>query len=121
MSSLECKICKIHLDSSNTFLYESNEWILREAEKEKNCAGYLYLEPKKHRTSFVEFSPIEYASLSVVLEKGMNWITKNYSPKKIYTVTISEAVPHIHFHLVPRYTDELKGIPYLQAALEGKL
>ncbi|HNI99662.1 MAG TPA: HIT family hydrolase, partial [Leptospiraceae bacterium] len=32
-----------------------------------------------------------------------------------------EAVPHIHWHLVPRYSDELKGFAYIQSALEGRL
>ncbi|EMG24215.1 hypothetical protein LEP1GSC150_3913 [Leptospira interrogans serovar Copenhageni str. LT2050] len=30
-------------------------------------------------------------------------------------------VPHIHFHLIPRYSDDLKGIDYIKLALQGKL
>ncbi|EMM70776.1 hypothetical protein LEP1GSC038_1292 [Leptospira weilii str. 2006001855] len=30
-------------------------------------------------------------------------------------------VPHMHFHLIPRYSDDLKGIDYIRLALQGKL
>jgi diadenosine tetraphosphate (Ap4A) HIT family hydrolase len=46
----------------------------------------------------------------------MTWIDRNHKPRKIYLLTIAEAVPHIHFHLVPQYGGDQKGIDYLKLA-----
>lgn len=123
-----CPICKFHSDvkSKNlemlrSILFISDNWMLRSAEKEKSCRGYLYLEPIGHYESFHSISSTAYTEFGGILEKGMKWIEENFHPKKIYTVTISEMVPHIHFHLVPRYTDEIKGLDYLKLALSGDL
>jgi diadenosine tetraphosphate (Ap4A) HIT family hydrolase len=116
----ECKICTIH-QSQNDCIKKGTHWILRHSEKEKNCQGYLYLEPIQHKEKFLDFTPEEWSEHSVFLSKAFEWIYSKYNPKKIYIVTISEQVPHIHFHIVPRYEDTTKGLPYLELALSGKL
>jgi diadenosine tetraphosphate (Ap4A) HIT family hydrolase len=116
-----CKICDIHKTELSGLVLVTKDWVIREAEAEKNCKGYLYIEPIIHVEKFTDFNYSMYASLGTCIEEGMKWIYKHNSPQKIYTVTISEAVPHIHFHLVPRYIDFPKGLDYLKLALEGKL
>lgn len=90
--------------------------MLRSAPESKNCPGYLYLEPKKHIESYSDLGDL-YTSLGNWIKKGMDWIQETYRPKKIYLITVSEAVPHLHFHLVPRHSEEPKGIEYLRLAL----
>lgn len=98
------------------YIYVDENWILRLADSKKNCPGYLYLEPRIHAESFPELGEI-LNDLGRVLKIGMDWIQKNHNPRKIYTVSISEAVPHLHFHLVPHYGSDVKGIDYLKLAL----
>jgi diadenosine tetraphosphate (Ap4A) HIT family hydrolase len=117
----ECKICEFHKLEFNGLIYQDDFWILRQAELEKNCLGYLYLEPKQHIEKFSDISPEAYKTLGETTELGMNWIETNFRPKKIYLVTISEAVPHLHFHFVPRHIDSPKGLEYLKLALESRL
>jgi diadenosine tetraphosphate (Ap4A) HIT family hydrolase len=126
-----CKICNLHKSiliennhngsNQDSFQKITDHWILREAEPEKSCHGYLYLEPRMHCESFSSIPPEAYKELGIMLELGMRWIDENFHPLKIYTVTISEAVPHIHFHLVPRFQTEIKGLDYLKLALGGFL
>ena len=80
----------------------------------------MYIEPKRHIESFSKFTTIEFKEVGEFLEKGMSWIYKYFSPIKVYTVTISESVPHIHFHLVPRFTEDEKGFSYLQKVVAGE-
>lgn len=117
----DCKICLTHDSLSIPFSIKSKNFLVREAESEKNCPGYLYIEPKRHIESFAELSHDEFSEFGSVMEESVGWIYENFKPLKLYTVTVSEAVPHIHWHLVPRYSDELKGFPYIQAVLEGRL
>ncbi|WCL48625.1 HIT family protein [Leptospira sp. GIMC2001] len=121
METNNCPICHTHKSENiEKFLSSTNHWILREADSNKNIEGYLYLEPRLHVTSFDQIDPLAYAELGGLIEAGMQLIYKKYNPLKVYLVTISEAVPHIHFHLVPRYQEEIKGLDYLGQALSGK-
>jgi diadenosine tetraphosphate (Ap4A) HIT family hydrolase len=117
---MNCKICELQNVEVPYLIFESEFFRIRHSELEKNSPGYLYLEPKKHIERFIEFSTSEYIDYAKCLEIGMNWIEKNLKPKKIYLVTISEAVPHIHFHLVPRFTEEEKGFIFLEKSVTSK-
>ena len=116
-----CKICEIHRISVPFLVYENPFWVLRHSEAEKNCPGYLYLEPKLHVVAYPEFPEEVLQSLGEALKRGTDWIYSYFNPEKIYTVTISEAIPHIHFHIVPRYSPEAKGLEYLKLALSSEL
>lgn len=95
--------------------------MIRHSEIEKNCPGYLYIEPFRHVEDYPSFTAEEFNELSQMLSIATNWIHQKFQPKKLYTITVSEAVPHIHFHIVPRYTDETKGLDYLKLALSSEL
>ncbi|NUM41802.1 MAG: HIT domain-containing protein [Leptospiraceae bacterium] len=118
---MDCTICAIHKNKIPDILEITNYWILRHSEIEKNCPGYLYLEPKAHIENLSELS-VECANeIGSLFKKSGDWVEKNFSPKKIYTVSISEKVPHLHFHIVPRYTDSNIGLDYIQLALTSKI
>lgn len=97
------------------------EFSVRHCEEEKKLNGYLYIEPHSHWTSYQEWTKDSFSDFGKALEFATKWIYKNHSPIKIYTVTVSEMVPHMHFHLIPRYSDDLKGIDYIRLVLQGKL
>ena len=93
---MNCKICDIHHSKLIPMVVgETFHWVVRHSEFSKNAPGYLYIEPKRH--------------------------VETYNDLKLYTITISEAVPHLHFHLVPRFEESPKGIEFLQLALSGHL
>ena len=119
MQNETCPICTAHQQIES--LQEGEHWILRLAESAKNCPGYLYLEPREHIESFAQISPPAWSEFGSMMQSGMQNIQQSWNPRKIYVAVISEAVPHIHFHLVPRHTDESKGFDYLRSALEGRL
>lgn len=113
-----CKICDAHLANSYE---EYSHWIVRASEREKNIPGYFYIESKLHVESYFELMEPAWLEFGKILGEYSSLIIKNYKPIKLYTVSIAEAVPHLHFHLVPRYKDTPKGLDYLQLALTGKL
>jgi diadenosine tetraphosphate (Ap4A) HIT family hydrolase len=116
-----CSICKIHTGEVNLLLKKTKHWVVRHSDFSKNCAGYFYIEPVRHVESFTEFLPEELEEFGEMLRVTTEWIHKHLKPMKIYTVTISEEVKHIHFHIVPRYTSESKGFDYLKETVSGKL
>lgn len=118
---MNCKICKIHSSKIPMVVCETSHWVIRHSEFSKHAPGYLYIEPKRHIEAYNELSLEEFIQLGECMELATNWIYQHFKPLKLYTITVSESVLHLHFHLVPRFEDRLKGIEFLQMALSGKL
>lgn len=115
-----CKLCNLHPSD----LVDSEiltHWRIRPAVREKNCPGYHYIEFKTHVETYLEVNSDAWKEYGMIISHLTSLVYNNYSPLKIYTVSISEAVPHLHFHFVPRYIEFPIGIEYLQLALAGKL
>ncbi len=118
---IECKICKIHSNFQAIKGLEFDNWIVRPAEMEKNCPGYHYIEAKGHLTAYEEVDKIAWNEYGDILHTLTSLIYKKNTPIKIYTVSIAELVPHLHFHMVPRYIESPIGMDYLSLALKGEL
>lgn len=117
-----CKICNKHHYAVPLLIYQDDRWIIRHSDLLINCPGYLYVEPKEHIIDFNDFSKKKLlGDLGRLYKIGIDWIFSNFKPLKIYTVNISEVVQHIHFHLIPRYSDELKGLDYIKKILTSDL
>lgn len=114
----ECKICSVH---GLNIGERQNHWVVRDAEKEKKIPFYFYIESIIHVESYRELSAEAWEEFGRIIEKYTQYIYSKSQPLKIYTVSISEAVPHLHFHLVPRYIESPKGMEYLSLALSGNL
>ncbi|MBW0434753.1 HIT family hydrolase [Leptospira yasudae] len=118
----ECPLCKFHQTANDSeILGRFGEFRVRHSEEEKRLQGYLYIEPVSHWTSYQDWTSTAYSDFGKALEFATAWIYEHHSPVKVYTVTVSEMVPHMHFHLIPRYSDELRGVDYIRLALQGKL
>lgn len=115
-----CKLCSLdpnQLVNSTEYTY----WRTRPADQEKNCPGYHYIEYKSHVESYAEVSLEAWREYGEILSHLTEQIYKEHKPKKIYTVSISESVPHVHFHFVPRHIPSPIGIEYLQLVLTKNL
>jgi diadenosine tetraphosphate (Ap4A) HIT family hydrolase len=77
----------------------------------KGCrAGYLQIAESREVTSYGELS-LE------LLAASKNWanILQECGAKRVYWITLSEVVQHLHIHLYPRWSDEeSKGIDLFQ-------
>ncbi|MCC5814345.1 MAG: HIT family hydrolase [Leptospira sp.] len=113
-----CPICQIHneLDTHPSIVEYDELWVLRRAPDTKNLPGYLYLEPRGHYCSWIELNN-HLISYGQWVAKATQYIQTHHSPRKIYTISIAEAVPHIHIHLIPHYGGEIKGVGYIEKAL----
>jgi diadenosine tetraphosphate (Ap4A) HIT family hydrolase len=71
-----------------------------------NRKGYLQLAPSEEITSFQQLS-LQF------FQAAQAWAThlEDLGAKRIYWITLSEVVPHLHIHLYPRWReDEPKGL-----------
>lgn len=79
----------------------------------KRC-GYVQLAPAEETVHYNDL-PDE------LFMAGKAWAgaLENLGAKRVYWITLSEAVPHLHMHLYPRWLEnEEKGLPLFEARNE---
>jgi histidine triad (HIT) family protein len=67
--------------------------------------GYVVLKPKRHVRDLADLAIEEATSLGLAAQRVTAAIRSALRPERIYVCAFVEAVPHLHFHLLPRYAD----------------
>ncbi len=86
------KICE--LPSSKVYLF-----------KEQSHPGRVIVAHKKHVSEMIELTPEERAAYIEDVAKVANAIHTLYHPQKVNYGAYGDTGHHLHFHLVPKYTD----------------
>lgn len=118
--SMDCKICKSQ-EEMNHEIGKFTHWILRDSFSEKGLKGYITIESRKHYENWEDLSDEAFVEYGPALKFALETIQKNHKPRKIYSVSIAEAVPHLHIHLIPNYEGDARGIEYIAKAITGDL
>jgi diadenosine tetraphosphate (Ap4A) HIT family hydrolase len=73
--------------------------------------GHSLVIPKRHVGSFFEVTAAERAALLALLDKAKDLVEQAHKPAG-YNIGINDGaaagqtVPHLHIHLIPRYTGD---------------
>jgi diadenosine tetraphosphate (Ap4A) HIT family hydrolase len=67
--------------------------------------GYVILKPRRHVHHLADLTDDEAATLGPVLRRVLGAMRKALDPERIYVASFAETVHHLHFHLIPRYSD----------------
>ncbi|MGD7049702.1 HIT family protein [Rossellomorea marisflavi] len=117
---MDCVICKKH-EESQMNIYEDENWIISPGTFDSHLKGYLFMEPKRHIENWTEFKPEELSEVGLLISKIEFGLKKLIDLERLYVLTISEQVRHIHFHLIPRIKIfEKKGISLIEQATQQK-
>ncbi len=92
--SLMIEICD--LSASTLFLF-----------KEQSHPGRCVVAYKNHVNELFELNESDRNAFMADVCKAANAIQKAFSPAKINYGAYSDKLPHLHFHLVPKYIDGL--------------
>jgi diadenosine tetraphosphate (Ap4A) HIT family hydrolase len=116
-----CPICEKH-ENLKDVLFENENWVISHGPLASQVLGYVYIEPKRHVENWTEFTDSELVEIGPLIKKVESALKELISIDRLYSVTISEAVRHIHFHLIPRETScEVKGLPLIEQATQQKV
>ena len=76
--------------------------------KEQTHPGRCLLALNAHKSELFHLSPEELILFSQDLAKAASTIAQVYSPQKINYAACGDKVPHLHFHLAPKYENGVK-------------
>lgn len=110
----ECMICEKHRDLRSFTgepIAERDGWLLTHfpfLETEKAVKGRLVLETRRHITEFDELDEKEAAALGSLIQVGTKVLKTFLKAQHVYVFRINDKVPHLHFHLIPRFNETPK-------------
>ncbi len=114
-----CPICEKHENSSESKVFESKSWIVYSGPLSSQVLGYTYLEPKSHVENWGEMTTEELAEIAPLIQRIEQFVKSEIAAERLYVVTISEAVKHLHFHLIPRSEDNpVRGLSLIEQATQ---
>jgi diadenosine tetraphosphate (Ap4A) HIT family hydrolase len=68
--------------------------------------GYCVLMVKRHVRELHEMSPTEYAEVMDELIRSTRAIKDVFDPWKMNHACLGNAMPHVHWHIMPRYESD---------------
>lgn len=74
--------------------------------------GHALIIPKRHTANYFELTPEEQAACFELLNQVKDKVTDTFEPQGFNVginvgATAGQTVPHVHIHLIPRYTGDV--------------
>lgn len=67
--------------------------------------GYVVLKPNRHVRDLADLTLEEASAFGIAAKRVTAAMRSALQPERVYVCSFVEAVPHLHFHLLPRYSD----------------
>jgi diadenosine tetraphosphate (Ap4A) HIT family hydrolase len=102
-----CPFCTL----PDSRVVEENEFAVMIWDGYPVSPGHSLVIPKRHVGSFFEVTAAERAALLALLDKAKDLVEQDHTPAG-YNIGINDGaaagqtVPHLHIHLIPRYTGD---------------
>jgi len=116
----ECPICEKHKRQVSP-IYEDKNWVVTHGPLVSQILGYMYIEPKRHVENWSDFTDEELSKVGPLIKRLELALKNELDIDRVYVVTISEAVRHIHFHIIPRIEgNHVKGLDLIAQATQQR-
>lgn len=104
----KCAICRTiagEFTVPGGVIWEDELWMLRHSPPPAPLAGWLMLQTRRHVQGPAHFTDQEAKAFGPVLRHLSRALEVVSGAPRIYTIALGESYPHMHAHLVPRFTD----------------
>ena len=106
----QCVTCRANqgqLTSPGGTIYQDEFWGLAHTFEPIPMVGWLVLKPLRHVEAFADLTPDEAVAFGLLVRRTTRAMMEILSPTKIYIALFAESpnAAHIHFSLIPRYSD----------------
>lgn len=102
-----CAICELHHDPEGLDALEiarSDLWLLRHHPAPAPLAGWLLLDARRHLAGPLAFTDAEAASWGVAVRRASQLVQQLSGCDRVYAIAFGEGAPHLHLHLIPRFS-----------------
>lgn len=100
-------------------IYEDEYIFVRHSNLKYPIKGYFYIEFKRHVENWGDLSKQELHEYSEMIQILTGFLTTVLNVERVYTLSISEVVRHLHVHIIPRLKeDEDKGVNLIHKIIE---
>ena len=103
--SEDCSICD-HLFSESSLRIEEFPLSTLFLQEDQYFPGYCTLESKRHITELFELDSENRTTLIEEINLAAHLLFKTFRPDKINYAFFGNKVPHMHWHLVPRWKND---------------
>ncbi len=104
----DCLICTKHESPIRELIVDGEHAVLvhypTSAAEPEIYPGHLMVEAKRHVVSFGELDENEAAEVGQLIARGSKALSERFAAEHVYVFTIGHMVPHLHVHVVPRYS-----------------
>jgi len=107
--SSACGICRLHDDAANVAAYEivrTDLWLLRHHPDPAPLAGWLLLDARRHLAGPLAFSDCEALSWGQAVRHASQLVQRLTGCDRVYAIAFGEGAPHLHLHLIPRWSSD---------------
>ena len=98
----DCELC---LTATLPILWQNNHFRVILV-NDQNIRGYLRLELIEHVKEIHHLTPAIQSEMYKIMNIIENIVTDVYSPDKINLASLGNKTPHIHWHIIPRFTND---------------
>ena len=86
-------------------IWEDKLWFVRHVPSPYALAGWIMFHTQRHVQGPTHFSDEEAVAFGPVLRHVTRMLEKINGALRVYLVAFGESSPHMHAHLIPRYSD----------------
>lgn len=108
MSTVTCGICAQNsgaVEVVGGFLFRDDLWLVRHSAPPYGVAGWLTVQSRRHVAEPADFDDAEARSFGPMLRYFEGVLREITGALRIYTAAMGESFPHLHCHMVPRYSE----------------
>jgi diadenosine tetraphosphate (Ap4A) HIT family hydrolase len=100
--TLPCPLCTPHNES----LIWSDEQLRVIAVNDPDFPGFMRVICQQHVREFSDLSPAQRIRLMELVAQIESVMREMLSPEKINLASLGNQVPHLHWHIIPRWSDD---------------
>lgn len=109
----DCFICNKHagnIETSGIMIYEDEYVYVGHIDRDgnPNYLGHIMIDLKRHAPTLGDMNMEEAKAFGMIIARVSKALLESENAEHIYSYVMGDAVPHLHMHLVARYSNTPK-------------
>jgi len=107
MTARPCELCALRADASADTLIWRDGKLCALLVNEPNYPGFVRVVWNQHVKEMTDLSPADRAAVMNAVWQVEAAVREVMKPAKVNLASFGNMTPHVHWHIIPRYTDDV--------------